>query len=267
MLPIFIVSLKKDVEKREAISKVLNNFNLDFKFIDAVYGKELSTEYLQSLRDKSVGKIIDRGFSATPGEIGCTLSHLKVYQEVIKKDIQWACVLEDDAILDDRFKVFVENFKEEGLRPDNLYLLGGQRPISKKLIVKSVRNIRIVGMQRFHKTIRSEQHIYRTCCYLISSDLAKSLIDLSEDEFILADDWAYLVKRSLIKDIYLSDFVGHPIDLSGSNIENERKAEIDKNKISKKSVKLRGRISKAIKWRLRLLALKTYRYVEKKDRI
>ena len=268
MLHIFIVSLKQDIEKRETISKVLNDFNLDFTFIDAVYGKELPDNYLDTIRNKSAGSLVNRSFPATPGEIGCTLSHLKVYQEVINRGLEWACILEDDVILDGRFKKFVENFESEKLNPLNLYLLGGQIPTSKKLIIKSIKNIQLIGYQSFHKTIKSERIIYRTCCYLISSDLARNLILLGSREFILADDWAYLIRKGLIKNIYLSDFVDHPIDLTDSHIQKEREEGLSttKEKMLSRTTAIRRRVNNSIRWRLRVLVLKAYRYIEREDK-
>lgn len=267
MLHIFIVSLQKDLVRRAAISKILNEFNLNFTFIDAVYGKELSTNYLDSLRNKSSGKIVDRGFPATPGEIGCTLSHLKAYQEVLDRGLEWACILEDDVILDDRFKRFINEFNSKYLDPTNLYLLGGQHPYSKKYIIKSIKNVKKIGSQNFYKTIGSKEVIYGTCCYLISSSLAKDLISLGDDELILADDWAYLVKKGIIRSIYLSDFVQHPIDLTNSHINKEREAGESTKKALNRPAKLRRRINNSIKWRLKLQVLKAYRFIERKDRL
>lgn len=267
MLHIFIVSLQQDIKKRAAISKILNEFNLEFTFIDAVYGKELSTDYLHSLRSNSSGLLVDRGFPASPGEIGCTLSHLKAYQEVIDRGLEWACILEDDAILDSRFRKFINEFDSRNLNPLNLYLLGGQIPNSKKYIIKSIKNVKKIGSQNFYKTIRSERFIYRTCCYLISSNLAKNLIVLGGDEFILADDWAYLVEKGIISSIYLADFVDHPIDFTDSHIQKEREAGMSTSNALNPPVKLGRRINNAIRWRLRLLALKAYRLIERADRL
>ena len=267
MLHIFIVSLQQDVEKRETISKTLNDFNLDFTFIDAVYGRELPNEYLDYLRDKSSGKLIDRGFPATPGEIGCTLSHLKAYQEVIDRGLEWACILEDDAILDERFKVFIKNFDSSNLSARDLYLLGGQNGFSDLQVIKSKKNKISIGRQSFSKTIKSEQFIYRTCCYLISASLASSLLELSECKFLLADDWDYLVKVKFIEEIYLSNFIDHPLDLSVSNLEAERKIGREKvhHASGKKKLQFFQRLKTGISCRARLILLNSYRLIEKKD--
>lgn len=269
MLNIYVVSLKKDVKKRELISKTLEGFGLKYRFIDAVYGKDLSEDVLNSYRVKSVGKIHDRGYSMTPGEIGCTLSHINAYKDMLDNDLSWACILEDDVILDERFKDFIECFNSSSLDPKSLYLLGGQNGLKERFIVKSLKNITTVGTEKFNKTIKSEQYIYRTCCYLISSCLAKKLIKLSQTSFILADDWNYLVKNSFIKNIYLSGFVEHPIDLSESLLQNERDiallSKISESANNKSS--FYKRLKATLKWRVRLSALKIYRYVEKSETI
>lgn len=265
MLHIYIVSLKQDIEKREAISKTLQNFELKFSFIDAIYGKELSEDTISSIRAKSAGKLLARKFPLTPGEIGCTLSHLKVYQNILDNNLDWACILEDDVILDERFNIFIRNFQATGLNPEFLYILGGQDGLGEGQIIKSLKNIQIVGEQKFVKTIRSSAVIYRTCCYLMSASSAKKIINSSRKNFILADDWSYLVKNNIIKNIYLSNFVHHPLDLSKSNLQQERDLALSNPHIKKDTFP--SRAVRAIKWRVRSLPLKAYRYIEKKDSI
>ena len=53
MLHVFIVSLTQDVEKREVISQILKGFGIKYNFVNAVYGKELSENILNSFRRKS----------------------------------------------------------------------------------------------------------------------------------------------------------------------------------------------------------------------
>lgn len=269
MLHIYIVSLKQDIEKREVISKTLKSFGLEFSFLDAIYGKSLPDSSLSSFRNKSKGKIADRDFSATPGEIGCTLSHLKAYQNMIDNNLNWACILEDDVILDERFKVFIESFQDVGLNKKALHMLGGQNGFPDFQVIKSKKNNIMIGKQKFYKTIKSEQFIYRTCCYLISSKTADKLLKLSEDIFILADDWDYLVKNRVIHEIYLANFVDHPTDLSSSHIQEERDVA-QKNYISsckKRKIPILSRVEMSIKWRFRLLFLNCYKHVEVKDKL
>lgn len=263
MLHIFIVSLRQDVEKRAAISKTLNNFNLNFTFIDAIYGRELPSKDIEQYKLRRAGLAANRGYPLTPGEIGCTLSHLSIYQEIIDKQLSWACILEDDAILDKRFKVFIDKFDASNMNPENLYILGGQNGLQENKIIKSIKHTKIIGNQTFHKTIKSEDIIYRTCCYLMSQSMAKDFISSAKENFILADDWDYLVKNQLIKNIYLSDFVDHPLDLTHSALQKERKDALLEKTVTKKNIILR--LPASIKWRLRPLAPYIYNLLEKRN--
>lgn len=271
MLNIYIVSLKQDVEKRSTISKKLEEFGLKFRFIDAVHGKEISDDVLSSLRNKSVGGILERGYSATAGEIGCTLSHQKAYQKLLDSNLNWACVLEDDVILDESFKTFITTFQDNNLDPETLYILGGQNGFSQMQVIKSLKNHVYIGGQNFTKVIKSDRFITRSCCYLISSDLAENFIRFSERNFIVADDWYCLSKNGVLKNIYLADFVNHPVDLSTSNLEEERKLKRLEKRLNdtreKKPlfIKIKNAISSRLNWRLRLLSLSFYKYIERKE--
>lgn len=271
MLHIYIVSLKQDIEKRDRISNILEDFGLNFDFIDAIHGKELSDDILNSARRNSRGNILRRGFLPTPNEVGCTLSHLKAYKEVLDNNLNWACILEDDAILSENFKTFINDFQDMRLDPKSLYLLGGQNGLDELSVIKSMKNNTTIGGQKFNKTIKSERFIYRSCCYLLSSYLAESIIHLSKNNFIVADDWAYLIDNKIINKIYLSGFVDHPLDLSTSNIEKEREREIEK--LDKTLNGTYGKntfyihVKNSIKRRFRLMSLNLYAYVESKDKM
>lgn len=261
MLHIYIVSLKQDVEKREVISNTLKELGLQFSFIDAIYGKELSEDVLNSIRAKSVGTVVP----ATSGEIGCTLSHIKVYQKLLKDNKKWACILEDDVILDRRFKVFVDNFNNDTMDPKDLYLMGGQSHPVNKYIIKSNKNTKYIGEQIFHKTIRSQYLVQRTCCYLISSYMANELLLLSKENFIIADDWGYLTKNKYINRIYLSDFVDHPTDISMSSLQKDREEAVLKQQL--KRVSYIRKIKNTIKRHMRFKVLTAYKYIERKDKL
>lgn len=88
----YIISLKNSIERREAISQQAAMAGLDFVLTDAVYGKELPKELLSILK-------AEHSYAITPGEIGCSLSHLNVYKELLHSEDDFALVLEDDVIV------------------------------------------------------------------------------------------------------------------------------------------------------------------------
>ncbi len=94
-IPITIINLKKDIDRRDNIARQLDNLNLKFDFFEAIYGDELSAEELDLAYNPKLS--IDSGIRAlTKGEIGATLSHFGVYQKMVDDDIDEMIIFEDD---------------------------------------------------------------------------------------------------------------------------------------------------------------------------
>lgn len=102
--PILIISLLNS-KRREIISHRLSGLGFEFQFIDAVYGKNLSTEELSK-----VDYEFYKQYNAKPltlGEIGCAASHIKTYEYMIEHHIQQAIILEDDVIVSQNFEFII----------------------------------------------------------------------------------------------------------------------------------------------------------------
>lgn len=99
---IFVVNLKTCVDRKKEMENQLKKLGLPYMFVEAVYGKALSQEEKDSLCDyKKIYRRYHR--ILTDGEIGCALSHKKIYQFMIDNNIEKAIVLEDDVLLKDNF--------------------------------------------------------------------------------------------------------------------------------------------------------------------
>lgn len=97
-MKVFIINLKQAEEKRQQMEQQLTSLGVkDYEFVEAIHGATLSKEEIAE-------KVYDYPECAlTLGEIGCALSHIKVYQEMIKCQITSAIILEDDVILPQSF--------------------------------------------------------------------------------------------------------------------------------------------------------------------
>lgn len=227
MIPILVVSMNTDLERRKFIENKFSKYGIKFNYIDAVVGKLIDQATLDNI---DVSKAMFRKKRhVSLGEIGCTLSHVKAFKYIIENSIPYCLILEDDAIFDERLAGFINLFCPRDLSnfKDDLFILGGQNGIDKsKFISKSFFSKIKIGSATFSKTIKSEKYIFRTCCYLISLDIAKKLFTLSQKEFFIADEWSYLKTAGAFRNIYISDIVDHPLDLSTSHIEQERRLSI-----------------------------------------
>ena len=76
----------------------LNSFGVNFEIIDATDGYALDLSQIKDrLRQDKAEKYY--GYALRPGEIGCYLSHHNLWQTIVKNNIEYALILEDDAKL------------------------------------------------------------------------------------------------------------------------------------------------------------------------
>ena len=96
MIPVLVISLTDSVDRREAISRYLDILKIPFEFVDAIDGRHgLPPEYEDQIDREAT---INKGRIMADVEFACSLSHMKTYQKIVDENIQWALILEDDAV-------------------------------------------------------------------------------------------------------------------------------------------------------------------------
>lgn len=96
MIKTYIINLEKSAERKRHMEQILSPYRfLDIQFIKAINGNEMSDAELDKAFDdeksfQRYGRILNRG------EKGCTLSHRKCYETLLKSDQGYALILEDD---------------------------------------------------------------------------------------------------------------------------------------------------------------------------
>ncbi len=88
----YVVNLPQSLDRRENILAECARFALEPEIFPAVYGKNLTDEELRAQVDSLALEVLGKA------EIGCCLSHLGIYRDMIAKDIPTAFILEDDAV-------------------------------------------------------------------------------------------------------------------------------------------------------------------------
>ena len=92
--------MKKDTERLEFMSKQLSVLDIPFAIQEGIDGK---TYDFQKIYDESLAIKLN-GAELTPGEKGCLLSHRLIWEKVVKENIAYALILEDDIELTPDFK-------------------------------------------------------------------------------------------------------------------------------------------------------------------
>jgi glycosyl transferase family 25 len=107
MPPVFVINLDKSTDRMAKISKRLDELEVPFERIVAVYGaelsqKELEINYAPELNAKKYRRELPCG------EIGCYMSHIKAWKIIVQRKLDCAIILEDDITIEKEFGVFAE---------------------------------------------------------------------------------------------------------------------------------------------------------------
>jgi len=99
---VIVISLKRAKNRREIIKSQLSSLNIDAIVMDAIDGQDLSDDEKNKFIHLPGGWRFGEKFK--PGEIGCTMSHIKALKIAKEKEWPYVIILEDDIILAEDFE-------------------------------------------------------------------------------------------------------------------------------------------------------------------
>ena len=166
-LPVFVVSLARATKRRDAIARHLDSLNISHEIVNAVDGKNFDlSEYEDRLQhigecEKRLGVMFDRG------SIGCYLSHYQIWERMVRENIPFAIVLEDDAVLQPNFMQTVSDVVNCEWEWNVIVLhTEGRRGKMRK----------ICRLNNGGELVQYMRHPYGTAAYMISLEGAKNLL-------------------------------------------------------------------------------------------
>lgn len=120
-IPTYVISLDQAREKFNTVSRDFQEVGVQVKRFPAVYGKSLTKEELQSLVHPYALYTLQQGrrISAeisTIGAIGCSLSHIRLWEQFLNSGEDAIHVLEDDAIISvptEKINAFIKSIPED----------------------------------------------------------------------------------------------------------------------------------------------------------
>jgi glycosyl transferase family 25 len=227
--------MKDNAERRTHIIEECAKHSLNVEIIDAVIGKELSEAELREA-------VFDYGNSGfTKGEIGCALSHLKIYRKIVEEGIDIALVLEDDATLSDNINaalIDIEAFNNDARKPA-LFLLTKVE----KYISSLPKRLERINLYRFHKG-------WLATGYAINRKGAEILLKCLYPIKVVADHWLYIKFYTALTIYCVVPHIVCGAEKLSSALETER-LKMDKNKRGSYHKKvLHMDMLSFIKWRL-----------------
>lgn len=213
----FVINLAQDTGRRERITQQLEALKLPYVISPAVYGKDLSEEELATSYDKE--RAIRISHDLTLGEIGCALSHVAVYREMLKNGVKHALILEDDASLGNDVPEVLSLLEKRYSENDSQIVLLNYIEKYKKIGAKVLsKNYSVVGHYG---------EIHNAHGYFITLAAAKKLAKGLFPIWLVADQWLRFEKAGYVQ---VSAVVPYCIGLSEfakvSNLTEDRVARM-----------------------------------------
>jgi glycosyl transferase, family 25 len=177
--PIWVVSLRWSAERRASVAACLSGLGFSFEFADAVDGRHLSpAEILASCNSSEAVRLLGRNL--TSGEIGCSLSHLRLYRRLLDSSLEEVVILEDDVIVD---PALPEILKSRDRLPGRWELLHFHPGLPRAPY--SIWGARIVSDR--HRCVRLTIPVNGSFGYLIRRSAAEKLLKCGEPVRVPAD--------------------------------------------------------------------------------
>lgn len=195
---IFVVNLKKDEDRKKNIVNELRKQKIkNYEIIDAINGNKLTHQEIVSSTFRNSMGANPWNIKMSPSQIGCALSHIKIYRSFIKTEYEFALILEDDAIfvnnLNDELKNFIINsFKYK----KQIILLSELKQFYNKPLNKSEK-YELVDVS----------NAFFTHAYFINKDAAKAIVTFNYPVKTIADNFIFFKIYCGIKITGINPFI------------------------------------------------------------
>jgi GR25 family glycosyltransferase involved in LPS biosynthesis len=171
----YVINLKR---RPDRLQYFYDNYPFDKNNVEVVYGfdgknVEQENNYEVDIFNKLSNNLM-------PGEKGCFISHLRIYKDIVDKNIPFAVVMEDDCAFCENFKDKINNIINEIPNDCQILYFGGRFEPYFKMeqgTFESISNNIVSHLQIKWENRNCTNHDRTTHGYIISYHLAKFFID------------------------------------------------------------------------------------------
>lgn len=181
---VYVINLDRSRERLEEITKNLRDQEIMFERVAATDGNKLSRR-----RRRENATFFCANF-CTDGQLGCGMSHMKIWKAIVKDGVESALILEDDARLTDNFMAKLSSvWSEIPSDFDIVYigcLIGCEYDGRDSLLSKMLSGRLTPFSNKTDAWKRISTHVFvpsfplGTHCYIISLKGAAKLLGLTE---------------------------------------------------------------------------------------
>ena len=169
-LQVYFINLDKSTDRLANMRPQLDALGYAYTRIPAVYGKELTEEYRNSVTNPSKYKLLMHN-EVGAGTIGCYLSHVNTWKEFLTSNHSYALIFEDDVEFEPKklkklIDLLLENSNEWDVVNIDVNRHGFSKPVKQ--------------LSRLFRLVKFRTRVANASCYLINR---KSAIELVKRAF------------------------------------------------------------------------------------
>ncbi len=223
-MQVFVISLKDAAERQQSIKQNFAKWSIEYELVDAVRGSIIDREKdprvfngdSYTLQNNFLSKVTMVG-RLNDGEVGCSLSHLKVYEEICKRQLPNAIVCEDDFVPNCDFVKVIESFVNihpaaQFIHPCTHFHHGVRQGFFNaryKVLIddKQYKFVR-AGIPHLDWFFNRRRRISNTTCYYISRDAAEHLLKIGYPVRMEADRLTGMLAFNKLKSYIVTPVLG-----------------------------------------------------------
>ena len=169
-MKVFLINLAGSTERFEKSNVQLSRFDIEFERVCAVNGAKLKNEEIARHYSPEQNKA-KYYKSLTVGEIGCYLSHRKVWEEIVENEIPSAIILEDDFLITEELTNAISDIESIQSSWDYIKLAGYKKRKRKSYIIEKLKHFSLVEFKKIPAG---------TCAQAVSLNGAKKLLETTD---------------------------------------------------------------------------------------
>lgn len=185
----YVINMERSVNRRISMEQQLDKLGVDYEIVKAVDG---------SLMPDAPGT--QGQFSKS--EIGCMLSHCKVYEMMQHSDAPYALILEDDITITEEAITNLLEIAGPQLSKETVTLLTYFGSRDKKVTLKKIKTLPHISGSEEHYFIcqpNLARSLARAGAYVVSKECAKKLLEFHEAGIqCRADEWEVYYNRDIM---------------------------------------------------------------------
>jgi len=190
-LKIYVLNLKRSIERREYMMDQLKKFHINYEIFDAVDGRLLSDNYI---KEHGVIEKLNE-IDISKGHFACALSHMFIYKKIIERNDDHILILEDDIELGENFFKLVFQARRYLENGEIIFPYFIPKPNCK---VKRTNEI-VLTKGHSIRYVLDPERVLATGSYLLTKKTATSLFHGAYPVRTQPDDWGYFKKQGLIE--------------------------------------------------------------------